>query len=250
MRLIIEKPATIITPTTGNAFLSDAIDSVLAQTYKNVNHLLVIDGKEYSDNFYKNIVYENLPKNVQIVILPTNTGANGFNGQRIYAAFPHLVDSDYILFLDEDNWLEKDHVSSLVDLIETKKYDWAYSLRNVYTEDKKFVAEDNCESIGRWPIFWSLDKEDKQHIVDTSCYCFTKNFIKQTCHLWHSGAWGEDRRYFHAIMSHDNYGTTGKHTSNYRLDDAVEKKYGSIDFFKNGNKIVKNFYGEYPWLKI
>lgn len=249
MKIRIEEPATVITPTTGDITVCDAIESVKSQTYKNLYHLIVVDGMEYAEEFRKNVVYEVLPQNVQIVVLPTNTGANGFNGQRIYAAFPHLIDSDFILFLDQDNWFENDHVESLVDLIKTNRYDWAYSLRNIYTEDKQFVAEDNCESIGRWPIFFSQDKEQKHHIVDTSTYCFTKNFIKQTCHLWHSGAWGEDRRYFHAIMNHENYGTTGKHTCNYRLDDAVEKKYGSIDFFKNGNQIVKNFYGEYPWLK-
>ncbi len=43
------------------------------------------------------------------------------------------------------------------------------------------------------------------------------------------------------------YGTTGLHTMNYRLDDAPEKKYGSLDFFKKGNEIIQRQYGGYPW---
>lgn len=248
MKLIIEKPVTVITPTTGNRYVLDAMKSVRNQTYSYVNHLLVVDGPEANTRFINDVEPSCRGDKVQVVKLPTNTGANGFNGQRIYASFPHLVDSDYILFLDEDNWFEPNHVSSLVDAIETNKWDWAYSLRNIYTQEKTFVDEDNCESIGRWPIFFTQDKENPQHIVDTSSYCFTRNFIKQTCHLWHSGAWGEDRRYFHAIKDHPNYGTTGLHTSNYRLDDRIEQKYGNINFFKDGNAKVKAFYGgKYPW---
>jgi len=187
---------------------------------------------------------------VRITRAPYNTGAKGFYGHRIYAAYPHLVDADYVFFLDEDNWFEPNHVKTLVNNIEEKKYDWAYSLRNIYTKEGEFVVEDNCESIGRWPIFFTQDKEQKDYLVDTSSYAFRREFLIQVCNHWHSG-WGGDRRFLKILtqqFKHDNYGTTGQHTLNYRLDDNINKKYGDISFFANGNEQVKQFYnGVYPW---
>ena len=97
MKLVIEKPITVITPTIGSPKLLDAINSVQNQTY-NVNHLIVVDGSEYTDKVLnmapKNAVF----KNLNIVVTPENTGKTGgdFYGHRIYAAYPHLLNSDYI----------------------------------------------------------------------------------------------------------------------------------------------------------
>jgi len=251
MKLKIEKSATIITPTIGTTFLFDCIESVQNQTYSNLKHLLVIDGPEYNDQV--NSVSQGMTGDriiIQKTTTPENTGSNGFYGHRIYAGYPHLINSEYILFLDEDNWLEPNHVETLIDLVEKNNYDWAYSLRNICTKDKQFVDTDCCESIGRWPIFWSTE-ERSDNLVDTSSYCFRREFLIKVCQHWHSG-WGGDRRFYNIltkIIKHDNYHTTGLHTLNYRLDDNMEKKYGSIDFFKNGNNVILEKYGEYPWKK-
>ena len=37
---------TIITPTTGNAHLAKAVQSVENQTYENIQYLVVVDGKQ------------------------------------------------------------------------------------------------------------------------------------------------------------------------------------------------------------
>ena len=177
--------------------------------------------------------------------LPYNTGANGFYGHRIYAGVPHLLNSDYIFFLDEDNWYEPDHVATLVDTLE-RGNDFAYSLRQIYTPDKQFIAEDNCESLGKWPIFFS--HEDPQYLIDTSSYAFTREFIQKTCHLWHSG-WGGDRKYLYSVMQKAKYDTNGKHTLCYRLDGNP----GSVnaDFFIQGNKAQEEkFKGVFPWKAV
>ena len=252
MKLIIEKSAVVITPTIGQKFLADAIDSVDKQTYQNLKHLVVVDGPEYLQNVTDLRISDQYNK-LQITVTPENTGKTGgsFWGHRIFAAYPHLVNADYILFLDEDNWYEPNHIQSIINSIEENGWDWAYSLRNIYTKEKIFVDQDCCESLGRWPVFWSLDKSEKEYLVDTSAYCFKRDFLIHMCQHWHSG-WGGDRR-FYKIMSqglkHDNFGTTGIHSMNYRLDDAIEKKYGNINFFSDGNKITQQHYGEYPWTK-
>ena len=247
MQLVIEKPVTVITPSIGSSKLKDAIESVEKQTYK-CNHLVVIDGPEYFDIVMKNAT----SGNAKFVCTPENTGkalGTNFYGHRIYAAYPHLVNSDYILFLDEDNWYEPDHVETLIKTIEVKNLDFAYSLRKIYDANGKYLLDDNCESLGKWEIFGSRHSpHGKQYLIDTSSFCFKREFIQQTCHLWHSG-WGGDRRYFYAVKDHCKWDTNGKHTMCYRLDGNP----GSVtkEFFVEGNKTQEAYYeGKYPWLKI
>jgi glycosyltransferase involved in cell wall biosynthesis len=249
MKLRIEKPVVVITPTTGSPKLVDAVLGVQRQTYGNVKHLIVVDGQEYTKRVNKLLLEETgFTQNMELMVLPWNTGANGLNGQRIYASVPHLINADYIFFLDQDNWYKPDHVESLVDTIESKKLDFAYSLREVFTEDKSESILDNCESLGRWPIYFTLNTPQREHLIDTSAFAFTRQFIQATCHLYHSGPWGEDRRYLKAVAPHARWETNGKYTLNYRLGG----NQGSVnmDLFKEGNKVAEQVYkGDYPWLK-
>lgn len=243
MRLIIEPSVCVITPTIGEKNLAQAIESVKKQTFKNIEHLIVVDGPEYLEQARKYVPYT-----VQLAVNPQNTGGGGFYGHRIFAAYPHLVNQDYIAFLDADNWWEPNHITSLVEIIERLRLDWAYSLRKVYVNDE-YLADDCCESIGRWPIYFS--KEDNpQHLVDTSSYMFKREFLIQVSQHWHA-SWGADRRFFNILtkhLNHTNFDTTGLHTLNYRLPDMQKAYGGDMEFFKRGNEIVKQKHGGiYPW---
>lgn len=248
MNLVIEKPVTVITPTVGSPKLLDAIESVKNQTYK-CKHLVVVDGPEYHQKLW-DMKSGETKYEVDFVVTPENTGKTGgnFYGHRIYAAYPHLINSDYIIFLDEDNWFEPDHVASLIETIEKKNLDFAYSLRKIFSPNKKYLCDDNCESLGKWEIFMSRHSpHGKQYLIDTSSFCFKKDFIQRTCHFWHSG-WGGDRHYLYNIKEHANYDTNGKHTLCYRLDgnpNSVTEK-----FFIEGNKTQEAYYaGRYPWVR-
>lgn len=250
MQIRIEKSVVVITPSIGKSELKQAIDSVSKQTYKNLTHLIVVDGPEYFGSIIENCI---ATENLRITSSPYNTGGNGFYGHRIYAAYPHLVNHDYIAFLDEDNWFEPNHIETLVNRLEAMNFDWVYSLRKVYAEDDKYLADDCCESIGRWPIWFTQhDKDKQQNLVDTSSYLFQREFLTEVCSHWHSG-WGGDRRFFMIVtreLGHNNYGTTGLHTLNYRLPDMNRAYGGDYKFFEKGNEAVKQFYGGvYPWTK-
>ena len=250
MKLRIEKSVCVITPTIGQKSLTHCTESVHTQTYKNLTHLVVVDGTVHFDTVYQHAsIFLKDSKSV-ITCAPFPTGKNGFYGHRIYAAYPHLVDHDYIFFLDEDNWYDPDHVESLVDLMESKDLLWAHSLRKVYLNDK-YLADDCCESTGRYPIHFTLDDPQPQHLVDTSSFAFKREFLIQVCQNWHSG-WGGDRR-FYDIITHkfgvQSFDTTGKHTLNYRLPDMNRAYGGDLDFFARGNELVKQRNGgKYPWI--
>lgn len=248
MQLVIEespKTVTVITPTIGSPKLKDAIESVKNQTYK-CNHLLVVDGPEY----WIKTLEQYGGDDCHMVMSPENTGKTGgnFYGHRVYAAYPHLLNSDYILFLDEDNWYEANHVATLIETIEKKNLDFAYSLRQIYDNGRHFRCNDNCESLGKWPIFMSRSsRHGEQFLIDTSSFCFKREFIQKTCHLWHSG-WGGDRRYFYAVKDQAKFDTNGKHTLCYRLDGNPNSV--TEQFFVEGNKTQEAYYeGKFPWLK-
>ena len=238
MKLRIEKSVTVITPSIGSMKLQQALRSVKSQTYKNLNHLIVVDGPQY-----ENAVRFMVNGEATVCALPENTGANGFYGHRIYAGMPHLLNSDYIFFLDEDNWYEPNHVESLVKVLEQDN-NFAFSLRKIYDADMKYIADDNCEALGKWPIYFS--HQDPQYLIDTSAFAFKREFIQKTCHMWHSG-WGGDRKYFYQVMG-TKFDTNGQHTLCYRLDGNP----GSVnaDFFIKGNETQKQYYKDgFPWLK-
>ena len=244
MFLRIENSVVVITPTVGSAKLLDAIESVKNQTYK-CKHVVVVDGPEYRPSVFDVVKPDD---GIYLVSSPENTGANGFNGQRIYAAYPHLINSDYILFLDEDNWYEPNHVETLVSLAEEKNLDFSYSLRKIFSPKGEYLTDDNCESLGKWEIFMSRNSpHGKHYLIDTSSFCFKREFIQKTCHHWHSG-WGGDRQYLYSVRDSAKYDTNGKHTLCYRLDGNPNSV--TEEFFRVGNKTQNEYYGgKFPWVK-
>lgn len=245
MKLIIEKSVVVITPTVGSSKLADAVRSVQKQSYSNIQHLMVIDGEEYIPQVNKLLLEETgFTKNMKTMFLPYNTGANGFYGHRIYSGIPHLVNADYVFFLDEDNWYESDHVASLVEVLD-RGNDFAYSFRQIYDPVKNYICHDNCEALGKWPIYFTHNKP--QYLIDTSAFAFSREFLESSCHLWHHG-WGGDRRYFYSVKDVAKWDTNYKHTLCYRLDGNP----GSVgrDFFIQGNASqLEHYNGVLPWLK-
>lgn len=235
------KSATVVIAATGAPVLEDAIRSVLSQTHPDTKCWVVIDGPNFVAPVLS--ITARYPK-VMLTALPENTGANGFYGHRIYAAIGHLVNTDYVLLLDQDNWFDPDHVSSLIDSIESNDWHWAHSLRKIHDKDGNYICNDDCESLGRWPIYLN----DQAHLVDTSSYCIKREVMVAVGHAWHWG-WGGDRRFLGAIAQHfQKWGTNGKYSLSYRLDG----NQGSVnkDFFLQGNAVMGQRYrGGFPWAK-
>ncbi len=238
------KSVVIITPTIASKSLQQCKQSVADQTYPNIKHLVVYDGFTEVNHFY------NPHRNTEMIFLPTNVGADNFYGHRIYAAMAYLVNEDYVCFLDQDNYLEPNHIQSMVDTIESGNLDWVYSLRNIVNENGDLICPDNCESLGEWETWVSQyqNTSHKQYHIDTSCYMVRRDVLVQVAGAWY-GKWGQDRVFFQTLKRHfPLFARTGEHTLNYRLGGNA----GSVteDFFLQGNDYMKQLYGttEFPWL--
>jgi glycosyltransferase involved in cell wall biosynthesis len=218
----------VITPTTGKESVLKAIESVANQTVK-TEHLIVCDGY---DAFEKQHFVENTH-----IVLPENVGGNGWYGHRVYAAMPLMVNADYILFLDEDNWFEPNHVATLIHKIKSKDLMWAHSLRRIINERDEYVCDDDCEALGRYPTFY----DHNVSFVDTNCYCFRREFLVGVAHHFY-GRWGADRQFYAAVSkSLPSFGCTGEATVNYRAPERL------IPMFEEGNAVMKKAYVNLPW---
>jgi glycosyltransferase involved in cell wall biosynthesis len=227
----------VITPTTGKKSLEKAMESVRDQTVL-TGHLIVQDGPEAIENAIINKVrYANNPL-AKFLSLPENVGAENWYGHRVYAAMPLMVNADYILFLDEDNWFEPNHVETMLNKIESKNLMWAYSLRKIYDERGQYVCDDDCEALGRYPAFY----DHTVNFVDTNCYCFKREYLVNIAHAFY-GQWGADRQFYKAASSAlPSFGCTGEATVNYTAPERL------LGMFKEGNKLMKEAYKEpLPW---
>jgi glycosyltransferase involved in cell wall biosynthesis len=238
----------IITPTIGTKHLEQNLLSVKYQTYKNLKHVVVCDGDEY----YFKVKYPTKEcdhDNLIVMNLPENTGANGYNGHRIYGAIPFLIDADYFIFLDEDNWIEPNHVESLVNTVQGN--DWAFSLRKIVNQEGEYVCNDDCESLGRWHTCLSQN----EFFVDVGCYFLPKKIAIQIAPIWyrrarHPEEQPEVDRLLMRVLKQNNttYETTGEYTLNYRVGNRTDSVQS--EFFLRGNEIMTKIHnGVFPWRK-
>ena len=241
--MIEQSLVTVITATTGSDFLYDALLSVKKQTYKNLEHYVVIDGIERKKEALK--ILKNFP-NVKLLTLPYATGKDNYNGHRIYAAATYLSNGKYISFLDEDNYYEPNHITSCVNLI-MDGYDWVYSLRNIIDKDKNFICEDNCESLGKWKSVLN------DNFVDVGCWFLSKPNALMVSPLWYRRARHPneqpevDRIITSTLMEHaPKFECTKKYTLNYRVGNRSDSVQSG--FFQQGNeRMLEAHNGSLPW---
>lgn len=229
----------VVTPTIGSDYLYQCVKSVSEQTYKNLTHYVFIDGDEYWDKVFTECA--NFEK-IKFINLEENVGKEWY-GHRVYSACSFLVNADVICYLDEDNWLMPNHVERIVDKLK-RGNDWVFSLRKIFDKESNFICEDNCESLGKWPVYFN----DSAYHIDTSCFGVRLDVAVRIGHAWY-GKWGADRQFFQNLKNHfPKFDCTNEYSLCYRLDgnDNSVKK----DFFLQGNEQQKNKYPEgWPWLK-
>jgi glycosyltransferase involved in cell wall biosynthesis len=229
---------TIITPTIGSEYLKRCIDSVNNQTNKNFTYYIVNDGLQYKDKLYEILKDTNYPNNFKILPLVENTGANGWNGHRAYIAMAFLTNSDYIMFLDEDNTLEPNHVDTLLKNISEKKLDWTFSLRNIIDKNDTFICQDKCESLGNLHHVWNNPND---YLVDVNCYCIKREIFIKHCLDFYKKARPQndieiDRALYKSLQKY-KYESTNEYTVNYRVGNRPDSV--KAEFFIHGNKMME-----------
>lgn len=238
---------TVVTPSMGNHYLAQAIEGVQAQTYPNIEHFIAADGPD-AEAAIRKMMPASPRHPIHLLTLPYNTGANGFNGHRIYGAAMHLANGRYISFLDDDNWFEPDHIASLMAAITTRGLHWAYAMRNIVDPDGVRLGQDNCASLGKWPLWHDAEK----YLVDTNCYLIRRDIAVAHSPLWFRRYRDEippDFALCRALLDHHpKFEGTGLFSVNYRVENSPLSM--RREFFLEGNEAMKQRYpGGFPWTR-
>lgn len=248
---------TVITATTGRPELANCIKSVANQTYPNVQHLVYSDGPDTwmktADAIFKSNVKGD---SLNVIYLPYSIGKDRYNGHRIYGSGTYVADGEYIIFLDDDNTLDPNHIEDCMGIMGTahwtkSKAAWSYSLRKITTVAGEFLCNDDCESLGKWPSI--LDPRD--YFIDVNCYCLPRMLAVQVSPIWHRkfrepGQPEVDRLLCHALRQiAPNFDCTGKYSVNYAVASNSQLSV-KPEFFTNGNaEMLKRYNGVLPWHK-
>jgi len=247
---------SVITPTTGNPFLKECIESVRNQTYKNIEHIVVVDGKSRWEQAEKVLFEAAFPRGEsssdRLLVLPYPTGTDRYNGHRVYGGTTYFADGDYHLWLDDDNMLEPNHIESLVKLVQEKNLDWAYSLRKIIDKDGNVLCLDDCESLGIWASI--LHPED--YFVDVNCYFVKKQVAVGITPVWYRkfrepGQMEIDRAIASVLMHQNNklkFDCTRDYTIRYRVGNTGLSV--QAEFFLKGNEaMLQRHNNKLPWKK-
>ena len=235
----------VITPTVGSEHIDACIKSVRSQSYPNVKHIVVVDGPfdSVADQLRK------LSDDILLVILPWNTGESGFLGGCIYSAVCQLIDTGYVIFLDDDNVLDRNHIELCIDFVKSYDLDWCYSLRKLIKRNGDYLCNDDCNSLGMWPSY-----DGNYHHIDTNCYFLNHEIARKAAiqlrrKAYSNGELEGDRALAkYLIGTSHKFFCTGRYSINYRVkghsgysDEEVQA------FYLKGNSHMKNIYSKFPW---
>jgi glycosyltransferase involved in cell wall biosynthesis len=106
--------SVIITTKNRKNYLKQAIDSVLSQTYKNIEIIIVNDGSDDGTADYLKKFLNN--EKILIITNETSMGANYCRNLGIRNS-----KGDYLAFLDDDDFWDKDKLKKQVQLIESNE---------------------------------------------------------------------------------------------------------------------------------
>jgi glycosyltransferase involved in cell wall biosynthesis len=244
---------TIITPTTGKPQLKHLIESINQQQivdHLSIEHLIVVDGPQFLNDVNK--IVASLPENFPRFQfnLPFNTGANRYFGHKIYASISQLARGDYVIFLDEDNYLETNHILSLYHLVTARNLQWCFCLRKIVDHDSRYLCNDDCESLG---FLHHAFYDETIYMIDTNCMCVSKDVLIKTSPIWNRPGYDNDNdpdRVFSRLLMEKfkNYDCTYLYTVNYRISMNRDSSVNANLFF-TGNQAILNDYGVIPWSK-
>lgn len=240
---------TVITATTGGEFLEDNLRSVAEQTHPNVQHLLFIDGEEHMPKCHK-MIQKYKRDGLDIVVLPYSTGKDRFNGHRIYGMGTLAAKGEWMMFLDDDCFIDPTHIESNYKNVTEKPNFWSYSLRNIVDANGEFICRDDCESLGQWPSV--LNKND--YFIDVNCYFLPRQYAIQILPIWYRkarepGVIEVDRAMCMFLRQHfKDFDCTYEYSVNYRAGTSATSV--QADFFKWGNdKMSQMLDNKLPWSK-
>lgn len=133
-----KKISVIIPVCNGEKFLNRCLDSLINQTYRNFEIIIIDDG---STDKTREIIQEYINSDSRIIVITKkNSGVSDSRNLGIAKAT-----GDYITFVDADDWLEKNTLESMNELLEEKydviRYNYFKNYNNGIQKENKYEIE-------------------------------------------------------------------------------------------------------------
>ena len=168
----MEKISVIVPVYMSEDYLEKCLDSILQQTYQNLEVILINDGSTDGSAAICQR-YKNQDARVKVYHKP-NGGVASSRNRALEA-----VTGDYIVFVDNDDWLELDHIQSLYDLLKKTDADIAIGNFTQFIEDQGsfliHVGADNYFEQVFSPFDWFHHQYDGKYNLSK---CFTVPWAK------------------------------------------------------------------------
>lgn len=168
----MKKISVIIPVYNVEKYLYKCVDSVINQTYKNLEIILVDDGSP--DNSSKICDdYAKMDERIKVVH-KTNGGLSSARNSGLMVAT-----GDYICFFDSDDFVELDIIEKLTGRIEQSEEDVCVCGYKVEVYNKKEQVESSLEVIPRWEINDKLSAHKYEQLLGVCGYAWNKLYKRE-----------------------------------------------------------------------
>lgn len=217
-------------------YLSRCVDSVLDQTYKDFELILVDDGSP--DNSHE-ICDEYKKKDSRVKVIHKKNG--GLSSAR--NAGLEICKGDYIFFIDSDDWLTDEKVlEEFINKAETENADFVYSFMNTATDETQKEIRMNQRFKDNARLFFLSNP-----YLFSACNKLYKNTLLQFIQFV-TGRVNEDVDVIPLVFCRANkVSRLDKHTYNYyqNYESITRQSFSEkrFDMFKSVAHVYKNFTG-------
>ena len=193
-------------------FLSKLIESMMNQTYKNIEIILVDDGSpdksgEICDEYAK------IDNRIRVIHKQNGGACDARN------AGMKIATGDYLVIIDGDDWLEHDFAEYMLNLVESTNSDMGFSDKIFTTRDRTQTKNDKIE-------IWSPEKATAAIIyphmeVGPWNKIYSLKMLRDN-NLTFSTKWSGEGLYFSSMAAqYSNQVAVGhRKVYNYRLNNA------------------------------
>ena len=156
-------------------YMDRCLESVVTQTYSNLEIILVDDGSpdkcpQKCESWKK--------KDARIIVVHKKNG--GLSSAR--NAGLDICTGEYICFVDSDDWIEKDMIQHLLDLIQSEQNLQIAQCDYIISQDYELLSEQLDEKISIWTRKDMLDFFFRLHGEKTNTGVWNKLILKEILH--------------------------------------------------------------------
>ena len=251
----MENTISIIIPVyNGEEYIADCLNSILNQTYKNLEIIVINDGS--TDNSRK-ILYDYKSKDNRIrIVEQENCGVSSARNRGIKLAI-----SNWIMFVDIDDVLEKDAIENFSNNL-SFDYDVIISKIFINTGNRKvkgnckynqnmFFDESNKKELID-SIFYDNGKEAVSYIACPFAKVYKKSFLMENGFWFKNGLkYGEDALFnFKVLLFAKKISYINEYTYEYRINSTSAMQKYDDHLIENYTNLLIELKNELNEMKI